>query len=128
MGSQLIATTRDITASALGPKKLGLHKHPSVQQVVNNVAVVFMSFREIDGFVKVVAFRESLHSSNDRIGCDMQPFEALPTNAPVSVLHPVADCPSWGGHPDRRSVDHVRWEERRVGKEGVSKCRCRWRA
>src|SRR3546814_7273653 len=52
MGSQLIATTRDITASALGPKKLGLHKHPSVQQVVNNVAVVFMSFREIDGFVK----------------------------------------------------------------------------
>src|SRR3546814_14711398 len=100
MGSQLIATTRDITASALGPKKLGLHKHPSVQQVVNNVAVVFMSFREIDGFVKVVAFRESLHRSNDRIGCDMQPFEALPTNA--------------------------RSEERRVGKECVSTCRSRW--
>src|SRR3546814_14700347 len=78
MGSQLIATTRDITASALGPKKLGLHKHPSVQQVVNNVAVVFMSFREIDGFVKVVAFRESLHSSNDRIGCGMQQIGRAP--------------------------------------------------
>src|SRR3546814_16470393 len=40
---------------------------------------------------------------------------------------PPRERRDWKGQAYRPSPPHLRSEERRVGKEGVSKCRSRWR-